>query len=53
MMNLDSEKTNPCTNRLLLNPKGIFAILRDRDAPTIYCPCHLTNLTNWILVMVK
>ena len=30
MMNLDSEKiANPCINRLLLNPKGIFVSHRD------------------------
>jgi len=30
MMNLDSEKiANPCINRLLLNPKGIFVSSRD------------------------
>ena len=34
-MSLDSGKTNPCINRLLLNPKGIFVILRDRVIPTI------------------
>jgi len=34
-MNLDSGKTNTCRNRLLLNPKGIFIILRDRVIPTI------------------
>jgi len=40
MMNLDSEKiANPCINRLLLNPKGIFVILRDRVIPTISSCC--------------
>jgi len=37
-MNLDSGKTNPRINRLLLNPKGIFVILRDRVIPTIQVP---------------
>ena len=36
MMNLDSVKiANPCINRLLLDPKGIFVILRDRVIPAI------------------
>jgi len=46
-MNLDSEKiTNPCINRLLLNAKGIFVILKDRDIPTTCGSFHYC-ITVW------
>jgi len=48
-MNLDSGKTNPCINRLLLNPKGIFVILRGHVIPTIL-PGDVTS-TNFDHVM--